>query len=386
MKRLLFVFFAAAIGLSLGARASSEVKKTALITQIYIGNYGAKWAYDFGDMDSAKGLYFLTDRDSKGLDAIDVHHSTVAYRVTGFTGNKGKPEISGPNGVVVIPGTDTVYASDVDSVKVVDLAQRKIVKSIPTNTSGNRTDGGCYDPADKLMLWALGDDDPVAVNFISTASESVVGKLTLTGADGAEGCSYDPVTKNFYLSVPSTKANPGGEIDVFHPSSILAGKPEVAKRYPLTGCKPTGNALGPVLNGAPQLAISCDPTDDGADGVAIFSLVMNLMDGSVTKIPQVGGSDQVAYNSKTNKYYFAARNWYPSGKYKVGPKESVLGVVSAGTPSTSPEWVENVPTCSPDKKGGCSSGAHSVMTDSVTGRTFVPVGGISGAKINVYGE
>ena len=171
MKRLLgIVLGVAAVGLAVIAPASSQTKTTKLVTQIYIGNYGAKWAYDFADVDPANGLYLLTDRDSKGLDVIDIKHSKVAYQVTGFTGNKGKPEISGPNGVFVIPGTTTAYASDVNSVKVVDLATQKIVKSIPTNTSGNRTDGGCYDPVDKVSVWSLGDDDPPSIAVISTVS------------------------------------------------------------------------------------------------------------------------------------------------------------------------------------------------------------------------
>ncbi|MEO7039179.1 MAG: hypothetical protein ABI186_04020 [Candidatus Elarobacter sp.] len=387
MKRLLgIVLGVAAVGLAVIAPASSQTKATKLVTQIYIGNYGAKWAYDFADVDSAKGLYFLTDRDSKGIDVIDIKHSKLAYKVTGFTGNKGKPEISGPNGVVVIPGTDTAYVSDVNSVKVVDLAAQKITKSIPTNTSGNRTDGGCLDPADKLTLWSLGDDDPPSIAFISTASASVVGRLTLPGAAGVEGCQYEPITKRFYVSIPGDKANPGGAIDVFNPTDILAGKFAPEREVALTDCAPTGNAVGPTLNGAPQLAISCDPTDGGKDGDPIFSLVMNLHDFTVTKIPQVGGSDEVAYSSKTNKYYFAARNWFPSGKNNVGPKEAVLGVVDAGTNSTPPAWVENVPTCSPGKNGGCTSGAHSVAADPVSGRIFVPIGGVSAARIAVYSE
>lgn len=387
MKRLLgIVLGVAAVGLAVIAPASSQTKATKLITQIYIGNYGAKWAYDFADVDSAKGLYFLTDRDSKGLDVIDIKHSTVAYKVTGFTGNKGKPEISGPNGVFVIPGTDTAYVSDVNSVKVVDLATQKITKSIPTNTSGQRTDGGCYDPVDHLSLWALGDDDPPSIAIISTVSQSVTGRLPMPGADGVEGCVYEPLTKRFYVSIPSDKTDPGGAVAIFNPVDLMAGKVQIEKKIPLTGCKPTGNVVGPTLNGAPQLAMSCDPTDGGADGDPIFSVIMNLHDYTVTKIPQVGGSDEVAYSPKTNKYYFAARNWYKSGKTNIGPKLAVLGVVDAGTNSTPPAWVENVPTCSPDKNGGCTSGAHSVAVDPVSGRIFVPIGGVSAARIAVYGE
>jgi len=389
MKSALSKFLVLAVGLSLtlSGPVSSADSKTTLKTQILIGQFGSKWSYDFGDLDSSKGLYYLTDRNSKAIDVIDVNKSVVLAKIPGFTGFKGKPEISGPNAIERDTGSNLAFVSDVNSIKVVDLAKRAIVNSIAVpNTPGNRIDGGCLDPTDKVALFVAADDDTPSAFFISTATQKVIGNVKMPGASGLEGCQYEPTTKSFYLDVPSNKTNAGGEVDVFSGADAAAGTPKIAKVYPLSGCEPAGNALGPTIDGKPQLAIACDPTDDGKEGDPLFTLVMNVMDGSVVKISQTGGGDQIAYNAKSNKYYLAARNWYPSGKVKVGPVASVLGIINAGSASAPPSFDENIPTCLPTASGGCKSGAHSVATDMVTGRTFVPVGTPGASVINVYGE
>ncbi len=378
---------AVALGLTLSGPVSSADTKTTLKTQILIGQFGSKWSYDFSDLDPVKGLYYLTDRNSKAVDVVDVHTDVVLAKIAGFTGFKGKPEISGPNAIERLAGSDLAFVSDVNSVKVVDFAKRAIVSSIDIpNTKGNRLDGGCIDSADKVVMFVAADDDTPSAYFISTSSLKIIGNVKFPGASGLEGCQFEPTTKSFYLDVPSNKANPGGEVAVFSIADVLAGSAKIAKEYPLKGCEPAGNALGPIINGKPQLAIACDPTDDAKSGDPLFTVVMNVMDGSVVNIPGTGAGDQIAYNSKTNKYYLAARNWYPSGKAKVGPQASVLGVINAGSNAAPPSFSENIPTCLPSASGGCKSGAHSVASDPGTGRTFVPVGTPGASVINVYGE
>ncbi|MDQ2858535.1 MAG: hypothetical protein M3R53_07800 [Candidatus Eremiobacteraeota bacterium] len=389
MKSVVAKYLVGAVALSLtvSGPASSADSKTTLKTQILIGQYGSKWSYDFSDLDPVKGIYFLTDRNSKAVDMIDVHTNVVVAKIPGFTGFKGKPEISGPNAIERLPGSDLAFVSDVNSVKVVDLAKRAIVNSIAVpNTKGNRIDGGCLDATHKVAMFVAADDEIPSVYFISTDAQKIIGNVKMPGASGLEGCQYEPTTQSFYLDVPSDKEHPGGLVAVFAAADAAAGSPKIAKTYPLTGCEPAGNALGPVINGKPQLAIACDPTDDGKEGDPMFTLVMNVMDGSVVKIAETGGGDQIAYNSKWNKYYLAARNWYPSGKVKVGPIESVLGIINAGSATAPPSFDENVPTCLPKASGGCKSGAHSVASDSGTGRTFVPVGTPGASVINVYGQ
>jgi hypothetical protein len=374
---------AAAAFLTLCAPVSSAPTPTVLKTQVLIGNYGPKWSFDIGAV--SKGLYMLADRNSAALDVVDIKKSALAFQVTGFAGWGGVPKKSGPDGVVVIPGTSLVYAGDVGSVKVVDLDQKKIVKSIATTDTGFRTDEGCYDPDDKLVLFASPNDAVPNAAFISTTTQSVTGKIQFPQAtDGLEACSYDPTTKSFYLSVPGTKTNEGGEIDVITAADATASQPKVSKVIPLEKCGPTGNVFGPTFGGKPQLLITCDSSDD--KGAPIFALVMNVIDGSVLKIPQIGNADQVDYNPKTNKYFLAANKYWPSNQSGVGPKQGVVGVVDAGTATTPPTWIENLPTCTPVGPDGCNSVSHSVATDPVTGRTFVPVGSATVSAIYVFGQ
>lgn len=370
---------------SLAMPVSSAPTQTKLLRQIKVGSYGPKWSFDISYVDPTRGLYMLSDRDASSIDVIDLKTNEPAFEITGFTGNKGKSKNSGPQGIVAITGTDLVYAGDVNGVKVVDLSKRAIVKSIQTTDSGLRTDEGCYDPDDKIAMFNTPNDTIPTSAFIDAAKQTLIGKVSYKGADGVEACSYDTKTKSFYNSVPGTPANEGGEIDVIKASDVAAGHPSVSHVYPLTACTPTGNVLGPTIAGKPQLLISCDASD-GKAGAEIFSLVMDVTDGSVTKFTQTGSADQVDYNPKTNKYYLAARNYYASGKNGVGPRTPVLGIIDAGSASSPPHFVENVPTCTPVGADGCANVAHSVAADPRTGNVYVPVATATDSFVNVYGE
>ncbi len=93
---------------------------------------------------------------------------TLVAQIGGFTGQKANNDISGPDGVVAIPGTDIVYVGDVNTVKVVDVGARSIVTTITTGSAGFRTDEGCYDPDDNIMMFANPADIPPYATFIST--------------------------------------------------------------------------------------------------------------------------------------------------------------------------------------------------------------------------
>ena len=77
-----------------------------------------------------------------------------------------------------------------------------------------RADEGCYDPVDKLAAFVNNADDPPFVTFISTTDRRAVGKIVYEDAtDGVEQPVYEPRSGMFYISVPETKAEPGGRID-----------------------------------------------------------------------------------------------------------------------------------------------------------------------------
>jgi hypothetical protein len=317
---------------------------------------GGKFTYDIGIVDAAARRYYLADRTNASLDIIDLTTFAVRQIAGGFTGQKASNDQSGPDGVVFVPN-GPVYVGDVNVVKVIDPVAGTVTATIPTGTAGFRTDEGCYDPDDKLVMFANPADSPPYATFISTTTNTVVGTLPFTTSVGLEQCVYDPGTKKFFINNDGTPANPHGELDTILASTAAAGAPVIAQRYPQGTCGPTGLALGPNEN----LVVGCD----APAGSPQITLVMSATSGAiVATITQVGGEDEVAYDPKLNHYYTASRDMTANGISQTGQTGAVftpvLGVIDAATN----KWLGNFPT---------GVNAHSVAVDSTTGRVFVPV-------------
>jgi hypothetical protein len=316
---------------------------------------GGSFSFDIGAVDTASHRYFLADRTNKALDIVDT--TTFAVRqVAGFTGVKSSNDTSGPDGVVAVPG-GSVYVGDVNAVKVVDPTAGSIVATITTGAAGFRSDEGCYDPDDHLVMFANPADSPPYATWISTTTNTIKATHNFVGSGGLEQCQYDPGTKSFFINNDATAANPHGELDVIPAATVVAGAPVVSAAYSEGTCGATGLALGPNEN----LLVGCD----APAGSPQITLVMSATTGAVVKtITQVGGEDQVAYDATRNRYYTASRDWTASGISVTGNTGAaftpVLGVIDAATNT----WIMNLPT---------GSNAHSVAVDSTTGNVFVPV-------------
>ena len=136
------------------------------------------FTFDIGAVDN--GHYYLADRTNKALDVYDSKTYQLLGQIKGtgalaFAGQGTDNAHSGPDGVAVIPGTNTVYVGDVGSVKIVDVGSMTVVKNIPlpppgATTTTLRADEGCYDPDDKLMMFAHPEETPPFVSFISTTT------------------------------------------------------------------------------------------------------------------------------------------------------------------------------------------------------------------------
>src|SRR5258707_425504 len=126
----------------------------------------------------------------------------------------------------------------------------------------------------------------------------------------------------------------------------------------VSSSSPTYNRRGQVMATARsrsstsrQASFSTRSPPAGPIGLESW-LIMELKTGTVVAtIMDVGGSDEVWYNSGDERYYLAA---------SAMPDGPVLGVIDAKTRS----FVENVET-GPD--------AHSVAVDARTNRIFVPI-------------
>jgi len=340
-----------------------KLKATIQVPSNPVANPAAKLsAFDVSYWDSSTRRFYLSDRINAGIEVIDTERNAYLHRIDGFAGEAtkivdGKPQSdhdhSGPNGVLVIEGAGQLWAGDGDStVKVVDLATKKIVDKISTGGAA-RADEISFDPDDQILLAvnnaeeivdAEPESGPFATLISTKAEHKVLGKIVFHRASaGLEQSVWDPATKRFYLAVPELDGDAAtGAIAVIDP---IASK--VANLYPIKECQGAGVALGP--NG--QLLIGCsgDAIDDGFEAK---SIIMNVRDGSIAAtIHEVGGSDEVWFNPGDNRYYLAARD---------NPDGPVLGVIDA----TTNEWITNVAT---------SKDAKSVAVDAVSNHAFVPL-------------
>lgn len=301
------------------------------------------------------GIYAFSDKSNHSLDFFDAATGRFLGRATGFG--------TGPKGVVAV-GKHQFWAGDGDSgtVKVVDVQSRKIIASIPTE-QGMETDELTYDKRDHVVaVVSKQDGRSPFLNFISTVTHRLVGKVELTHAtDGAEQSVWVPSTGLVYLSIPVLDhVEAHGGIAVIDPRTYT-----LVKTIPLEKCVPAGLALGPN----DDLLVGC--SDDAvAAGFPAQSLIVNARSSQIVgHLPQVGGSDEVYSDRDAGRYYLAA---------VANPGGPVLGVVDARTRT----WIANLPT-GPD--------AHSVAADSKTGKVFVPIAASRGSAacrngcIAVYG-
>ncbi|MCA1645727.1 MAG: cytochrome C nitrite reductase [Chloroflexi bacterium] len=296
-------------------------------------------AWDISWVDSASGHYYLADRTNGSIDVIDIATNAVTSQISGFVGATGKNDTSGPDGVVTTFSNRELWAGDGDStVKVVDLTKGTIVATISTGGKF-RADEMAYDPKDNVVAVANNADEPPFATLISVGTRSVLKKITFDDStNGAEQPAYDPATGMFYLSIPATKTNPGGEMDVIDPVGLA-----VTARYGLKDCGPNGAAIGP----GNQLLAGC-----GNPG---RSVIIDKTNGTVlADFSNAGGSDEVWFNPGDNRYYLAqtaAQN---------------LGIIDAATLTVVSQVQSGV-------------GAHSVAADPATNHIFVPVSALDPA-------
>jgi hypothetical protein len=207
-------------------------------------------------------------------------------------------------------------------VKIVNAAGATLIKNIVTGTDGFRTDEGCYDPDDHLMLFVNGESTPPYATFISTTSQTIVSTISFSGAQfgageaGLDACVYDHNTKNFYVNNDGTTTNTFGELDVITAASAVAGTPVVSAQYDegtgaqgsgTNDCNPSGIALNPSND---ALVIACDTNAGNPQETLIMSAVTGAVLAAVTG---VGGSDEAAYDPFLGRFYVAARDMTATG-------------------------------------------------------------------------
>lgn len=327
---------------------------------IKVPNVGPQPGFDFdlGLVDSNSETYYLADRTNKSIDIVDAKTNTLLTQVKGYVGQLASNANSGPNGMEVV-GT-RLYTGDGDStVKIIDLASRTIVKTLPTGGT-KRADAFAFDPVDNVVIVSNKNETVPFISFIDPNTTNIIGKLSIPSTQ-LDAVLYDPTINKFLVSVTATTANPGGEIDVVDPKTQ-----KVIAVYPVTQCLPGGLALGPNEH----LLVACSG-DAIAAGFAAKSLILDAGTGKVlSTITQVGGSDQATYNSGDQRFYTASRDMTSNG-LATGTATPVLGIIDA----VNMTFVTNVAT---------SKNSKSVAADPKNNRIFVPLTDVPGPGIGVY--
>jgi hypothetical protein len=331
------------------------------VTNIAVPN-SASPAFSFDISYVDQGKYFLADRNNKAVDVVDTSTNKLIAQIPGgFTGNGATTTSSGPDGLIGLPGTSTLYAGDVNSVKILNTSTETLTKTIPIATTGNRSDEGCFDPDDHLVALANPGDTPPFLTFINTDTQAIVSKLNFTGSSGLEACEYDAGSKSFLINNDGTTANPDGELDVIPASSVTAGQPAVTKTFPLGACAPTGLALGANQD----VMVGCDP---GA-GNPLITLILDRTNGTVLAKLPFGGVDQIAYDKTSNRYFLPARHWVANGTAAASGFTPEMAIVDG----TSRAIITEV---------AVGTGAHSVAVDGPSGQVYVPFQAGTGAFPN----
>jgi DNA-binding beta-propeller fold protein YncE len=307
---------------------------------------GKLMSFDASFVDRRGTVFALADRSNHGVDLFDPANDRFLGRAQGFAGfdkQQGSAH-AGPNGVIAV-GSRTLWAGDGDStVKIIDVASRRVVGTVSTGGTA-RVDDLAHDSREHLIVAANNADKPAFLTFISTlGAHAVLGRTMLPQAsDGLEALMWDPADDLVYVAVPQlngTAAN--GGIAVIDPRTR-----KLLRIIPVKQCVPGGLALGPN----DQALVGC--SDDAiAAGFPAKSLIVDLRSGTVAHtISQVGGSDEVWFDRRRDRYYLAA---------VANPGGPVLGVVDA----RDGRWLANLPT---------GAHAHSVAADPADGRVFVPI-------------
>jgi DNA-binding beta-propeller fold protein YncE len=314
---------------------------------------------DIGWFDPGSHTYYLADRSNGVVHVVDAGSDRELAAIGGFVGKQGRNLTAGPNGVLEVADRQELWVGDGDgTIKVVDVPSRQVVAAIPTG-SQTRVDEFAYDPTRRLVAATVPDAAPARLLLISVPARKVVAEADFPDATaGIEQPAWNPADGDFYLAVSATHANPGGEVDVVNPASAA-----ILRTIPLRACGPHGIVFGP----ADQLLAGCSH-DAIASGARASTIVVDARSGrTLVTISQVGGSDQVAYDPRDERYLVAASDMTSDGTM-AGTRTPVLGVIDA----RADRWLYNIPT---------TPLTHSVAVDPNDGHVFVP---LAGAGIGVF--
>jgi hypothetical protein len=349
-----------------------------LIGTVSLPNKQSISAFDISTVDVPAGIYAFADRTNASVDVFALNDNalvdgkpnpnfpnkiSLAFQVPGFAGAFDNHAVSGPDGLIVVNHSE-IWAGDGDStVKVINLATHRITDIIKTGGK-LRADEGVFDPAEQVVL--IANDAETPWPFISLISarqnqsgvHEVLARITFDGSfsitpdgkpiklpqatNGIEASQYDPATGKFYLDLPQNGANQNiGATVVIDPKTF-----RVEKIFTITGCQPTGMAIGPNS----EALLGCSAANNAA-GTNLQAQVISLITGKKLGTFPITGNDEVWYNPGDGNFFAAGETDVPTQ----------LGIIHADPL----KFEQDIPT---------ATGAHSVAADPISNRVFVPLG------------
>lgn len=352
----------------------------SLATTVQTPNNSTLNGFDIGYVDPSVGEYFLADSTDQAILAINTRNKVPTLLDQGaFAGAPATCAVphacNGPNGVVPVHARSGVqiWAGNYPSnIKVLDSQSGMEITTINIPGGSLRTDEGCWDPEDHLVLFANDADSPPFINFISTDTFKIVKQIKFDGlagdgpkaTNGIEQCKWNPRQHAFYLNVPEVNGNGAdvadGNVVVIDPKGL-----RIVRTFdiPVAQCAgPQGMAIGP----APQILLGCNakgPPDTGTGASAAGTGPQNaaIIDEQSGHVLQVlvnqGGNDEVWFNPGDGHYALA------EGSHAT---TDFLGIVDS-----QPIAVDQQIAIAPAPASG--SGPHSVAADPVSNEIYLPI-------------
>jgi hypothetical protein len=261
------------------------------------------------------------------------------------------------------------------------------VKTDPTDPT--RADELAVDPRDSLILAINNASAPPFGTFIKfdpktcalTPPNPATDRVTFNTAggvnatNGAEQPIWDPVTAEFYVSIPQIGLAPenGGVIRIDPTTKTID------KTFGIMFCSPGGLTKGPNNDAL----VGCNTVFDTAGGLwtvtdantaAPIQVILDLKTGAQDQVAGPGASDQVWFN-KGDKNYYTGSSTSPLRPLDVtgaadAQGAAILGVIDA----KDEELLQLVPTFNvPAGTGHPAGTAHSVAADAKNNHIFVPL-------------
>src|SRR5215470_1137654 len=284
---------------------------------------GGMYSFDISWVDQSTQTYFLADRSNRVVDVVDAQAGAFLGQISAnppFRGflpcspPAGANDCAGPNGVVA--AFPWLFVTDAGSrVVTIDVRTGATVADVVTKAGDvTRADELAFDDQDGLLLVINNASTPPFGTLIkvdqTTGGLTVVKNILLDAAHGvdAQNGAEQPVwhrsTGRFFLSIPQIGPNvQDGGVARINPTTGA-----IENIHPVKRCGPAGLTVGPN----PNLLVGCNTVFDTSGNVwdpngtvtaAPKAVILNVVTGGTTDVPNVGAGDEVWFNNGDGHYY-----------------------------------------------------------------------------------